>query len=50
MIINWIHTLILTHVSDVEPTSVSAMVRRPTQQKLVASGGQAEGGFNVTTE
>ncbi len=50
MIINWIHTLILTHVSDVEATSVGAMVRGPAQQKLMARGGQAKGCFNVTTE
>lgn len=50
MIINWIHTLILTHVSDVEPTAVGAMVRGPTQQELVARGCQVEGCFNVTAE
>lgn len=50
MIINWIHTLILTHVSDVESTTVGTMVRGPTQQELVARGGQAEGCFNVTTD
>lgn len=47
---NWIHTLILTHVSDVEAPSVGAMVRGPAQQELVARGGQTEGCFNVTTE
>ena len=50
MIISWIHTLILTHVSDVEATSVSAVVRGPAQQELVAGGGQAEGRLNVTAE
>lgn len=42
--------MILTHVSDVETASVGAMIRGPTQQDLVACGGQAEGCFNVTTE
>lgn len=50
MIIKWIHTLILTHVSDVEATSIGAMVRRPAQQELVARGGQIEGCLNVTAE
>lgn len=50
MILSWIHTLILTHVSNVETTSVGAVVRGPAQQQLVARGGQAEGCFNVTTE
>lgn len=50
MIINWIHTLILTHVSDVVAPSVGAVIRGPAQQELVACGGQAEGCFNVTTE
>lgn len=50
MIISWIHTLILTHVSDVEAASIGAVVRGPAQQQLVACGGQAEGRFNVTTE
>lgn len=50
MIISWIHTLILTHVSDVETAAVGAMVGGPAQQELVAGGGQAEGGFNVAAE
>lgn len=50
MIINWIHTLILTHISDVEAAAVGAMVRGPAQEELVACGGQAEGCFNITTE
>ena len=50
MIIRWIHTLILTHISDVEAVTVGAVVRGPAQQQLVASGGQAEGGFYVTAE
>lgn len=50
MIINWIHTLILTHISDVEAASAGAVVRGPAQQQLVACGGQVEGCFNVTTK
>lgn len=50
MIISWIHTLILTHVSDVEAVSVGAVIRGPAQQELVAGGGQAEGRFNVTAK
>lgn len=50
MIINWIHTLILTHVSDVEASAVGAVVRRPSQQQLVARGGQIEGGLDVAAE
>lgn len=50
MIISWIHTLILTHVSDMETTSVGAVIRGPAQQELMTGGGQAEGCFNVTTE
>lgn len=50
MIINWIHTLILTHISDVEAATVRAVVRGPAQQELVACSGEAKGCFNVTTE
>lgn len=48
--ISWIHTLILTHVSNVEAMPVGAMVRGPAQQKLMACCGQAKGCLNVTTE
>lgn len=48
--INWIHTLILTHVSDVEASEVGAVVRRPSQQQLVARGGHIERRLNVATE
>lgn len=48
--ISWIHTLILTHVSDVEASSVGAVVGRPPQQELVACGGHAEGCFYVAAE
>lgn len=48
--INWIHTLILTHVSDVEASAVGAVVRRPSQQQLVARGGQIERSFDVAAE
>lgn len=47
---SWIHTLILTHVSDVEAASVGAVVRGPAQQELVACGGEAEGRLNVAAE
>lgn len=50
MIINGIHTLILTHISDVEAAAVGAVVRRPAQQELVAGGRQVERCFNVSTE
>lgn len=50
MIISWIHTLILTNVSNVEAASVGAVIRGPAQQQLVTCGGQAEGRFNVTAE
>lgn len=50
MIINWIHTLILTHISDVEAATVRPMVRGPAQQQLVACRGQTEWRFYVTTE
>lgn len=50
MIINRIHTLILTHISDVEASAVGAMIRRPAQQELVASGCEIKGCVNVTTE
>lgn len=50
IIISWIHTLILTHVSDVEASSIGAMVGRPPQQELVACGGQTKGGFYVAAE
>lgn len=48
--ISWIHTLILTHVSDVEASSVGAVIGRPPQQELVARGGHAEGCFDVAAE
>ena len=42
--------MILTHVSDVEASSIGAVVRGPAQQELVACGRQAERGLNVPTE
>lgn len=48
--ISWIHTLILTHVSDVEASSVGAVVGRPAQQELVPRGGHAEGRLYVAAE
>lgn len=50
MIISWIHTLILTHISDVEAASVGAVVGGPAQQQLVAGGGHAEGRLDVTAQ
>lgn len=50
IVISWIHTLILTHVSDVEASSVGAVVGRPAQQELVPRGGHAEGRLYVAAE
>lgn len=50
MIINGIHTLILTHISDVEAAAVGAVVRGPAQQELVAGGRQVERRFDVSAE
>lgn len=50
MIISWIHTLILTHISDVEASSVGAVVRGPAQQELVACCRQIERCVDVAAE
>lgn len=46
----WIHTLILTDIADSESLLIGAVVSRPAQQELMASGGDVERSGNVTTQ